>query len=213
MAKQPAGQKIHGPRSPRSKASRVISKARTGATDVPGLTGTAKRSKSEPKKTHGSGMNDKALREHLVYLLSGGGAHVDFEKAIANLPPGLRGKKVSGFDQSVWRLLEHMRIAQWDILEFSRNPKHASPDWPGGYWPANDAPPNDKAWQNSIRAFHADLQAMQNLVSNPASDLFAPFPHGDGQTLLREAVLIADHNAYHLGQIVMLRRLLGAWTE
>jgi hypothetical protein len=106
-----------------------------------------------------------------------------------------------------------MRIAQWDILEFSRNSRHVSPEWNKGYWPAGDAPPDAAAWEKSIAAFHADLQAMKDLVANPATDLFAPIPHGQGQTILREALLVADHNAYHLGQLVVVRRLLGAWPE
>jgi hypothetical protein len=154
-----------------------------------------------------------ALREHLLYLLRGGGAHLDFEKAIAGLPPELRGKKPAGVPHSPWRLLEHLRIAQWDILEFSRNPRHVSPAFPDGYWPQGDAPPDPGAWDRSLDAFRADLRAMADLVADPATDLFAPIPHGDGQTVLREALLVADHNAYHLGQLVVVRRLLGAWPE
>jgi hypothetical protein len=154
-----------------------------------------------------------ALREHLLYLLRGGGAHLDFEKAITGLPPQLRGARPAGQPHTPWRLLEHLRIAQWDILEFSRNPKHVSPTFPDGYWPEGDAPPDAAAWDRSVAAFRADLRAMQDLVANPATDLFTPLPHGEGQTILREALLVADHNAYHLGQLVLLRRLLGAWSE
>ena len=154
-----------------------------------------------------------ALREHLLYLLRGGGAHLDFEKAIANLPAGLRGAKPPGQPHTPWRLLEHLRIAQRDILEFSRNPRHVSPSFPDGYWPRGDAPPDDGAWDKSVAGFRADLKAMQDLVADPATDLFAPIPHGEGQTVLREALLVADHNAYHLGQLVLVRRLLGAWSE
>jgi hypothetical protein len=156
---------------------------------------------------------DKALREHLLYLLRGGGAHLDFDSAIADLPAELRGAKPAGVPHTPWRLLEHMRIAQWDILEFSRNPSHVSPSFPDGYWPKGDAPPDEDAWERSIAAFRADLKAMQDLVADPATDLFAPIPHGAGQTILREALLVADHNAYHLGQLVVVRRALGAWTE
>jgi hypothetical protein len=155
--------------------------------------------------------NDKALREHLVYLLKGGGAHLDFDAAIKDLPANLRGKRPRGAAHSAWELLEHMRIAQWDILEFSRNAKHISPEFPSGYWPNSSAPPNPKAWSQSVEAFRADLQAMTELVANEGTDLFAPIPHGEEQTVLREALLVADHNAYHLGQFVSLRRLLGAW--
>ena len=158
-------------------------------------------------------MNDRALREHLDYLLGGGGAHLDFDKAIAGLPAALRGTKPPNSPHTVWRLLEHLRIAQWDILEFSRNPKHVSPDWPDGYWPAGDTLPDDKSWDRSVAAFRADLAAMRALVNDPKTDLFAKIPHGDGQTILREALLVADHNAYHLGQLVELRRAIGAWAE
>jgi hypothetical protein len=154
-----------------------------------------------------------ALREHLLYLLRGGGAHLDFEKAVAGLPAELRGKKPPGSPHTPWRLLEHLRIAQWDILEFSRNAAHVSPAFPEGYWPHGDAPPDEQAWDNSVRAFRADLRAMQDLVADSAVDLFAPIAHGDGQTILREALLVADHNAYHLGQLVLVRRLLGAWPD
>jgi len=156
---------------------------------------------------------DKALRLHLLYLLRGGGAHLDFEKAIADLPANLRGAKPAGVPFTAWTLLEHLRIAQWDILEFSRDAKHVSPDWPRGYWPEGDAPPDEAAWEKSLAAFRSDLKAMEKLVANPKTDLYAKIPHGDGQTILREALLVADHNAYHLGQLVLVRRLLGAWAE
>jgi hypothetical protein len=158
-------------------------------------------------------MSDKALREHLLYLLRGGGAHLDFDKAIADLPVELRGAGPPGVRHTPWRLLEHMRIAQWDILEFCRNPGHVSPDFPEGYWPAGDGPPDADAWDRSVKAFRADLRAMQDLVTDPATDLFAAIPHGQGQTVLREALLVADHNAYHLGQLVVVRRCLGAWPD
>jgi hypothetical protein len=152
-----------------------------------------------------------ALRDHLLYLLRGGGAHLNFDAAVADLPPHLRGAKPAGQPHTPWRLLEHLRIAQWDILEFSRNPRHVSPPFPAGYWPAGDAPPDDGAWDRSVAALRADLKAMQDVVADPATDLFAPIAHGQGQTVLREALLVADHNAYHLGQLVLIRRLLGAW--
>jgi hypothetical protein len=154
-----------------------------------------------------------SLRQHLLYLLRGGGAHLDFEKAIAGLPPQLRGQKPAGQPHTPWRLLEHLRIAQWDILRFSVDPAHVSPKWPDGYWPSGDGPPDAGAWDRSVEAFRADLKAMLDLVADPHSDLFTPFAHGQGQTLLREALLVADHNAYHLGQFVLVRRLLGARSE
>lgn len=156
---------------------------------------------------------DQAVREHLLYVLKGGGAHAKFDDVIDAFPAKLRGQKVSGLPYTAWMLLEHLRIAQWDILEFSRDPKHVSPEWPEGHWPKTEAPPNATAWTGSVERFHKDLRAMQALVSNPKTDLYAPLPWGDGQTLLREALLVADHNAYHLGQLVALRRLLGAWKE
>lgn len=155
--------------------------------------------------------DDRALREHLLYLLRGGGAHLNFDEAIADLPVELRNRKPAGAPHTPWQLLEHMRIAQWDIVEFSNNPKHISPEFLAGYWPENDFPPNHAAWDQSVASFRRDLKAMQRLVEDPATDLFARIPHGEGQTILREALLVADHNAYHLGQLVLVRRLLGAW--
>jgi hypothetical protein len=157
--------------------------------------------------------SDDNLREHVLYLLRGGGAHLDFDEAVADLDARMRGAKAPGTSHTPWRLLEHMRIAQWDILEFCRNPAHVSPDFPDGYWPTSDAPARDEDWDDSLASFHQDLAAMCDLVKDPGQDLFAPLPHGDGQTLLREALLVADHNAYHLGQMVLLRRVLGAWKR
>jgi hypothetical protein len=154
---------------------------------------------------------DQSLRDHLLYLLKGEGAHAKFEDVIDDFPAKQRGEKVANFPHTAWMLLEHLRIAQWDILEFSRNAKHKSPDWPSGYWPKEEAPPSVPAWAKSVRGFQSDRKAMQKLVADPKSDLHKPFPWGDGQTLLREALLLADHNSYHLGQLVTLRRLLGAW--
>ena len=157
--------------------------------------------------------SDQSLRDHLLYLLKGEGAHAKFEDVIDDFPANLHGKKIEKFPHTAWMLLEHLRIAQWDILEFSRNAKHKSPDWPSGYWPKEEAPPSADAWSKSVRAFQNDLKAMQKLVADPKSDLHKQFPWGDGQTLLREALLVADHNSYHLGQLVTMRRFLGAWKE
>jgi hypothetical protein len=155
--------------------------------------------------------NDADLRQHLVNLLTLANAHVPFDEAVKGLAPELRGKRPKGAEHSPWQLLEHLRIAQWDILEFSRDAKHKSPEWPGGYWPAKPATPDEKAWDKSVRAFRKDLKAMCALVCDEKTDLFAKIAHGDGQTVLREALLVADHNAYHVGQLVLVRRLLGAW--
>ena len=156
---------------------------------------------------------DEALREHVLYVLRGGGAHISVEEALTDWPVNLRAVKPAGAAHTAWQLVEHMRIAQWDILEFSRNAKHVSLEFPSGYWPATEAPPDASAWEKSLEAFRADLKGMEQLVEDPKTDLFARIPHGEGQTILREALLVADHNAYHLGQLVMLRRLLGTWSE
>jgi hypothetical protein len=153
----------------------------------------------------------QSLRAELDRLLSGHGANADFDAAVADLPAKLRGKKPEGAAHSPWEVVEHLRIAQWDMLEFSRDPKHVSPEWPAGYWPKHAEPASDAAWSNSLNAFQRDLKAMRELVADPKSDLFTPFPHGKGQTLLREALQAADHNAYHVGELVLLRRMLGSW--
>src|SRR5262249_39650134 len=153
----------------------------------------------------------KSLREHLLYLLRGGGAHLDFEAAIADLPADLRGARPAGLPHTPWRLLEHLRLAPWGLLGVSRQPHPLSPPRAAGFWAPGAAPPEAAAWDRSGAAFRADLKAMQDLVADPATDLFTPLPHGEGQTVLREALLVADHNAYHLGQFVTVRRLLGAW--
>lgn len=154
---------------------------------------------------------NKALRDHLLYLLRGGGAHMNFVKTISDFPAKLRGVRPAKLPYTAWRLLEHMRIAQWDILDFCRNPKYAPLDFPSGYWPHGNSPPDSKAWAKSVKNFRGDLVAIQEMVADPRIDLFAAIPHGEGQTIVREALLVADHNAYHLGQLVVLRRLLGAW--
>ena len=154
-------------------------------------------------------MNDlAALRTHIINLLTKAEAHVDARSELKDFPAKLSGRKPEGAPHTPWQLLEHLRIAQWDILQFSIDAKHESPKWPEGYWPDTDAPSSDKAWDKSVRQFLDDLDAMCELVKDSKRDLFARIPHGDGQTLLREALLLADHNAYHLGQIVMIRRTL-----
>jgi uncharacterized damage-inducible protein DinB len=152
-----------------------------------------------------------ALRQHLLDLLRGRNAHADFDTVVADFPSRMRGVKPPGAPHTAWQLLEHMRIAQSDILEFSRDAKHKSPPWPEGYWPKTEAPPSAASWNNSLRSFRADLKATAKLVADKKTDLFAQIPHGTGQTILREVLLVADHNSYHLGQLVLLRRLLGTW--
>ncbi|GAC1626665.1 MAG: DinB family protein [Candidatus Acidiferrum sp.] len=167
------------------------------------------RRRDKPK----AGNQDRALREQLAYLLHGGGAHVHFEDALNGLPASKRGAFAKGLPHTAWQLLEHARLAQWDILEFSRNPKHVSPEFPEGYWPKTPSPRNEAAWEKSVREFKKDLRAMIRLVENPRTNLFAEIPHGQGQTILREALVLADHNAYHLGQLICLRRALHTWHE
>jgi hypothetical protein len=156
--------------------------------------------------------HEKVLREHVLYLLRDGGAHVKFAAAVQDVPAAVQGKRPKGTAHSPWELLEHLRIAQWDILEFMRNPKHVSPPFPAGYWPAAQVPPSENAWADSVASFRADSEAVAAMVADESNDLFKPIPHGDGQTILREALLVADHNAYHLGQLVLVRQLLGAWA-
>jgi hypothetical protein len=150
-------------------------------------------------------------RAELAAALAGKGAHIDFENAVRNFPPALRGKKPDGVPHTAWQLLEHIRIAQADILDFCINPNYKEMQWPDEYWPKSPAPPDENAWEESIAGYRRDLEAMTNLISDPARDLHARIPHGDGQTLFREALLVIDHNSYHVGQLVFVRQLLGIW--
>ena len=154
---------------------------------------------------------DKSLREHLFKLLTGSEAHADFDAAVKDLPAKLRGQRLKGAEHSPWELLEHLRIAQWDILEFAINPNHRSPEFPEGYWPKSPAPASEAEWEHSVKAFKKDRKRLCDLVTTESTDLFAKIPHVDGQTVLRQALLTADHNAYHIGQLILVRRLLGAW--
>jgi DinB superfamily len=154
---------------------------------------------------------DQSLRKHLIELLDGAQAHATFDNVIDDFPVKQRGEVPKGLPHSAWMLLEHMRIAQSDILDFSRNPKYKPLKWPAEYWPKSPAPPNAAAWNKSVKSFHDDLEAMKKLVGDPKTDLFAKIPWGEGQTVLREAMLLADHNSHHLGQLIDVRRLLGVW--
>ena len=155
--------------------------------------------------------SDAVLRAQLLALLKGGNAHMTLDHAVVDFPMEHINTRPPNIDYTPWHLLEHIRIAQWDILDFIRNPDYKHIKWPDDYWPADAAPPSGDAWDHAIAAFREDLEAMVELLENPATDLFAPIPWGSGQTVLREALLVADHNAYHLGQIVDLRRALGCW--
>ena len=154
---------------------------------------------------------DDALRRRLLHALDAKGAHLDFDAAVENLPADVRGTRPEGLPYSPWELLEHLRFTQRDILDFCRDPDYTKPNWPDDYWPETSAPPSPNAWDASADAFRQDLQALKDLVADPATNLYAAIPHGDGQTYLREALLVIDHNAYHLGQLVAVRRLLGVW--
>jgi uncharacterized damage-inducible protein DinB len=156
-------------------------------------------------------MSDDPLRAHLLRLLDWQDAHAGFEDAVAGIPPELLGIQPAGLPFSPWQLLEHLRLTQRDILEFCRNPEYAEPRWPEDYWPRTLAPPSESAWEESIARFRADREALRQLAAGSEPDLFAPIPHGSGQTYLRELLLVADHNAYHVGQLIVVRRLLGAW--
>ena len=163
-----------------------------------------------PKKTKPD--SDRVLRDHVLELLGKGHAHVTFQNAIAAWPATLRGARPPGQPFTPWRLLEHIRITQWDIVEFTTRATHVSPEWPAGYWPPTDAPPDDAAWDRTVAQVERDRRAMERLVSDAGTDLFARIPYGTGQTVLREALLVADHTAYHVGQLVLLRRLLGVYA-
>jgi hypothetical protein len=148
------------------------------------------------------------LRKHLVDLLRMEGAHLSFDEAVKGFPVKLRGAKPKGAPHTPWQLLEHLRIAQWDILDFSRNPAYQEMKWPDDYWPNTEVPPDAAAWDHSVEQFRSDLKSMEELVSDASVDLTARIPHGTGQTVLREALLVADHNSYHLGQLVLVRKML-----
>ena len=157
--------------------------------------------------------NETFLREHLIQLLEGGHAHATFDSAVKGFPVEKIGNRPKGLPYSAWELLEHMRIAQHDILRFSVSAEYQSPKWPEGYWPSATGPEKESDWSRSVRAIRKDLAEFQALLRDLKQDLYRKFPWGDGQTLLREALLIADHNSYHIGQLVLVRRLLGAWPE
>lgn len=151
---------------------------------------------------------EDSVRKHVLYLLRGGGAHMSFEDFAGSFPADLCNRKIDGLPYTAWQVLEHMRLAQSDILEFSRDADHVSPEFPKGYWPEPEEPGTAASWQKTIDEFQSDLKQMEALVEDPSTDLYAKIPHGDGQTILREALLIADHNAYHLGALAVMARLL-----
>ena len=158
-------------------------------------------------------MDEQKLRDQLIDSLRGRGAHIPFERAVHGFPGELAGRSVPGLPHTAWQILYHLWIAQWDILEFVRDPGHRSPAWPEGYWPREPAPSAASDWDETVKKFRSDRESFIALVRDGKNDLSAPIPHGEGQTLLREALLVVDHNAYHLGQFVDVRRALKAWPE
>ena len=154
-------------------------------------------------------MDNSYMRKEVVRLLRTGGAHASFDDIVSGFPVKNRGLKPAGSPHTAWQLLEHMRIAQWDIVEYTRNPEHVSPEFPAAYWPTADAPPDAKAWNASIAAFKQDLRSMQQLVEDTKNDLFATLPHANGATIFGQALLVVDHNSYHLGQLMTVRKSLG----
>lgn len=156
---------------------------------------------------------DTVLREQIYQLLQGGNAHMTFDDAVAHFPREHMNTRPPHVSYTPWHLLEHLRITQWDILEFTRDPQHVSPAWPAGYWPARDAQADDATWEHTITLFRADLSALQQIATDPTVDLYAPIPHGNGQTVLRELLLAADHNAYHIGEFAILRQVMQTWDN
>jgi hypothetical protein len=152
--------------------------------------------------------NDQILREQLISLLDGGNAHVSFEEFVKDFPVEKCGYRIEGLPYTAWQVLEHMRIAQWDILEFSRDATHVSPKWPRGYWPDKDQTGSPELWNETVEKFQSDSEAFENLLRDPSTDLFAKIPHGTGQTILREALVLADHNSNHLGALIVMNRII-----
>jgi hypothetical protein len=152
--------------------------------------------------------HDQSLRDHLLSLLQGRNAHISFDDFVKDFPAGACDRKIDGLPYTAWQVLEHLRIAQWDILEFCLNAEHISPKWPEGYWPKPDDLGNEELWKETIEKFRHDLKQMEDLVADSTTDLFAKMPHGSGQTILREALLVADHNSYHLGVLLVIGRLI-----
>jgi hypothetical protein len=154
---------------------------------------------------------DNILREQLIALLRGGHAHMPFDDAVADFPMEKINDRPPNVPYTPWHLLEHVRITQWDILEFIRDPGHVSPPWPKGYWPPRDQQADPAAWQRTLELFRADRKALEDIVQDPATDFYSPIPHGSGQNILREILLVSDHTAYHTGEFAILRQVMGTW--
>ena len=157
--------------------------------------------------------NETILKHQLVEVITKGNAHASFEEVVEGIPIKHLGAKPGNLPYSIWQLVEHIRITQKDILEFSRNPQHISPEWPDEYWPEQDAPANEQEWLQSLDHIKKDRKAFIDLLNDPSADLYTQYAHGEGQNLLREALLIADHTSYHMGEIIVLRRILNDWND
>jgi uncharacterized damage-inducible protein DinB len=184
--------------------------AKRGSAKTSAPSRRAPRPKSTSARSSSSSGSD-ALRAQLAKALEWAEAHVDFERAVEGVPAEARGRKPAGLPYSLWQLLEHLRLSQRDVLEFCRNSKYVEMKWPDDYWPKSDAPPDAAAWERSIAEFRRDRSALRTLATDPDLDLFATIPHGSGQTYIREVLLMIDHNAYHIGEIVAARRIMGLW--
>ena len=158
-------------------------------------------------------ISDQVVREQLLALLNGGNAHMSFEQAIAQFPPEHFNTMPPHIAYTPWHLLEHIRIAQWDILEFILNPDHKSPQWPSEYWPHPAEDADNDQWNRTISLFLSNLQTLRDMVVDPDRDLYAPIPHASDYTIFREILVVADHNAYHLGEFAILRQVMGTWSK
>lgn len=156
--------------------------------------------------------SDGAVRKQLLFLLDGGGAHMSFDEAVADFPLDHINARPVNVPYTFWHLLEHLRITQWDILEFVRNPAHVSPEWPAGYWPPVDAQADVAQWQQTLDSFRTDLHALRQMVEESSTDFYGDLPHAAGYNILREILLVADHNAYHIGELAILRQVMGLWS-
>lgn len=156
-------------------------------------------------------MENKQFRNQLIKMLSWEGAHSNLDHALNDMPPEVIGVKVSGIDYTIWQLAEHIRITQADILNFCTNSRYVSKSWPDSYWPLNYAPHDISDWENTVKQIKEDRKNLVELVKDPQTDLMKPIPHGKGQNIFREIVLVIDHNSYHTGQIIMIRKMLGVW--
>ena len=156
---------------------------------------------------------ESVVREQILHLLRGGDAHMSFQEAVEDFPMESINIVFPNGTYTAWHLLEHLRITQWDILDFIRNPSYQEMEWPKDYWPPQDQKATEENWKQTIRSFQADMKALQALVTDPQTDLYAAIPHGTGQTIFREMLVVADHNAYHIGEFAIMRQVMGTWGK